>query len=241
MEERTMKDSDKSKYERVVTEYLIKLGIPDEMLGFRDLKESILEFLLNDSINIKNQKHYDTVAQKFNIAAITLYNAMRKAIFIACHTNNDFFKELFGSIVDAETGNITCTKFITIFVEYLKEKVIGQEDLFENQVTKYLRYIGIPASRKGYFYLKAEILYCLRNNGYVPKGVILHEIIGRQFNMNPETVSNVIMMTIDRTFCSASNYEILKTVFGKLIDPEKGKPKVRDFIARSVEYINLNS
>lgn len=105
-------------------------------------------------------------------------------------------------------------------------------------VSDMLKEIGIPASLKGYKFLKIAIKMCLSHpdqHFFMTKDVYpkIAYIVG---NTTAQRVERAIRHSIEVAFTRNPNAEAR---FGNTIDPRKGKPTNSEFLAEVTEMIRL--
>ena len=97
-------------------------------------------------------------------------------------------------------------------------------------VSDYLLYLGFSPVRSGYRYLNVildmllhgERIYPLKQYGYIS--------VGLKYNKTPEVIDKNIQNSIANVWLKG-NISRLEKEFGETIDPNKGKPTNKQFIA----------
>ncbi len=109
----------------------------------------------------------------------------------------------------------------------------------EEEITKMIQEIGVPAHIKGYSYIRTGIIYCVENNsvlGSVTK--ILYPRIAAAYDTTPSRVERAIRHAIEVAW-DRGDIEILNSYFGYTIKGSKGKPTNSEFIAMLADKIKL--
>ncbi|MGI6701637.1 MAG: sporulation initiation factor Spo0A C-terminal domain-containing protein [Christensenellales bacterium] len=105
-------------------------------------------------------------------------------------------------------------------------------------VSKYLLYLGFNPVRCGYKYLselivmhlKGEEIHPLKLNGYLKVGI--------KYNKSSDVIDKNIQNSISHVWLKGDS-KCLEKEFGSTIDPSKGKPTNKHFIATITEKIKL--
>ena len=99
------------------------------------------------------------------------------------------------------------------------------------RVTEVLHDLGVPASLKGYNYLREAILYAVHDKTVID-GVtkILYPHVARVCNTTPSRVERAIRHAIEAAW-DRGDLDTLQKYFGYTVSPIKGKPTNSEFIA----------
>lgn len=111
----------------------------------------------------------------------------------------------------------------------------------EEEVTKIMHQIGIPAHIKGYLYLRNAIIMVVEDIdllGSITK--VLYPEIAERFNTTPSRVERAIRHAIEVAW-ARNNIDVIKQFFGYTIKTEKGKPTNSEFIAMMADRLRLRN
>jgi two-component system, response regulator, stage 0 sporulation protein A len=111
----------------------------------------------------------------------------------------------------------------------------------EQEVTKVIHEIGIPAHIKGYQYLRVAIIMVTQNIAYL--GAITKELyptLARQYNTTPTRVERAIRHAIELAWERGDSDKIYQ-YFGLINTGEKGKPTNSEFIAIIADKLRMGS
>ncbi len=109
----------------------------------------------------------------------------------------------------------------------------------ENQVTRILHQVGIPAHIKGYQYLRCAIMMVVRDNriiGEVTK--TLYPGVAKEFATTSSRVERAIRHAIEVAW-DRGDVDMLGSLFGYTIQGGKGKPTNSEFIAMIADNLRL--
>lgn len=107
-------------------------------------------------------------------------------------------------------------------------------------VTKFIRSLGIPANIKGYQYLRDGILLSIEDINcvnYITK--LLYPAVAKQYKTTSGSVERAIRHAIDIAW-NRGNIELLDNLFGYNQHSNKGKPTNSEFIALIADKMRLN-
>lgn len=103
------------------TNYLIEIGLPASLQGFRFLREAVLEVVKDPKLKKGVTKHlYPIIAEKFGYSAQVVERAMRHAIEVASKRGN--FSAL-GKYFSCQFNDDTFHPCITEIVSLLAERL----------------------------------------------------------------------------------------------------------------------
>lgn len=110
---------DKSKREEyIVTQYLIKLGVPTSVTGFGYIKSGVLYLLKEENRRVLvTRELYPKIAEEYNSSAPKVERAIRTAIGKA---ERKCTKELQKILYDREDFRLTNLEFITLVTEKVR-------------------------------------------------------------------------------------------------------------------------
>lgn len=109
----------------------------------------------------------------------------------------------------------------------------------ENDVTRIIRELGIPAHIKGYQYIREGIIMAVNDMNmlnFITK--LLYPNIAKKYKTTSSSVERAIRHAIEVAF-SRGQVEILEDMFGYTISAGKGKPTNSEFIALIADKLRL--
>lgn len=116
---------------------------------------------------------------------------------------------------------------------------IRDEVELEKQVSGILQRLKIPAHYKGYAYLRAAILLCIKDPALINEATRkLYPKIAKEFNSTRQRVERAMRFAIE-TAWSRAKVEDLHDLMGYTVDERKGKPTNICFIAQIADKIQL--
>lgn len=107
------------------------------------------------------------------------------------------------------------------------------------KVTNTLRMLGVPASLKGYHYLRSAIMLGLEdhyNIEHVTK--VLYPMIAEEYTTTAARVERAIRHAIEVAW-DRGDVSVLNNYFGYTVSSRRGKPTNSEFIALIVDSIEL--
>lgn len=113
----------------------------------------------------------------------------------------------------------------------------GKDQKLEQEVTKMIRELGIPAHIKGYHYIRESIVMAVKDGSilnYITK--MLYPSIAKKYKTTSSSVERAIRHAIDVAF-SRGQAEYLEEMFGYRI--RSGKPTNSEFIALVADKMRL--
>jgi len=111
----------------------------------------------------------------------------------------------------------------------------------EQEVTKIIHEIGVPAHVKGYQYLRGAIMMVTQDINYL--GAVTKELypnLARQYNTTPSRVERAIRHAIELAW-DRGDANRLNRFFGFANNGEKGKPTNSEFIAIIADKLRMAS
>ena len=113
------------------------------------------------------------------------------------------------------------------------------DDRLENDVTRIIRELGIPAHIKGYQYIREGIIMSVNDMNmlnFITK--LLYPSIAKKYKTTSSSVERAIRHAIEVAF-SRGQVEILEDMFGYTVSAGKGKPTNSEFIALIADKLRL--
>ncbi len=113
------------------------------------------------------------------------------------------------------------------------------EDELEMAVTGIIHEIGIPAHVKGYPLIRSAILMAINDMeiiNHITKQ--LYPDLAKMYKTTPSRVERAIRHAIELAW-DRGNREVMETMFGYTISPDKGKPTNSEFIAMIADNMRL--
>lgn len=121
----------------------------------------------------------------------------------------------------------------------MKYKISDNKIPFEVIVTNILHKVGIPASLKGYHYLRYAILLCIKNDGVPEKFTEnVYNVIAAKYNTTSPNVRKAMAAAISISW-DRGDIDTLNSFFGYTVDTAKGKPTNIEFISLITDKILL--
>lgn len=131
----------------------------------------------------------------------------------------------------------TCVVFDML--DKLQEDTENDKDALEIYVTNILRGIGIPASIKGYWFLRDAIIMCAKDIKKLDCIInVVYTDVSKEWDSTPSRVERAIRHAIERTW-EKGNKEAIGRLFKYSVDPDRGKPTNSEFIALIVDKVRL--
>jgi len=115
----------------------------------------------------------------------------------------------------------------------------ARDPRLEEQVSRMMSELGVPAHYKGYLYLREAILQVSERPellSRVTKG--LYPAVARRFGSTPDKVERAIRHAIEATW-TRGNLPRLNALFPYSVDTRTGKPTNSSFIARMADELAL--
>ena len=120
-----------------------------------------------------------------------------------------------------------------------KRSPIKVESSLEEQVTKMIHQIGVPAHIKGYHYLRKGIIFCVEDNEMINSVTkTLYPSIAKSFHTTPSRVERAIRHAIEVAW-DRGDVDVLNSYFGYTIHNGRGKPTNSEFMAMLSDKIKL--
>ena len=120
------------------------------------------------------------------------------------------------------------------------DKYDYMEQNLENDVTKMLHEIGIPAHIKGYQYLRDAIAISVADQEMLTSVTkVLYPNIAKQHQTTPSRVERAIRHAIEVAW-SRGKMDTINAIFGYTVSNGKGKPTNSEFIALISDKIRLD-
>lgn len=108
------------------------------------------------------------------------------------------------------------------------------------EVTKLIKFIGVPAHIKGYRYIRDSIYLMLVDYSIFDDGITksLYPTIAKKHKKTPSSVERAIRYAIEVAW-QRGNIKKIIDIFGDTVAPNKGKPTNGEFLAMVVDYIKI--
>lgn len=113
------------------------------------------------------------------------------------------------------------------------------DSTLENDVTKMIRGIGIPAHIKGYQYIREGIIMSVKDPeilNYITK--YLYPAIAKQYHTTTSSVERAIRHAIEVAW-NRGKLDVMENLFGYCVNSGKGKPTNSEFIALIADKFRL--
>lgn len=121
----------------------------------------------------------------------------------------------------------------------LEQKQMLFDSALENDVTKMIREIGIPAHIKGYQYIREGIMMSVKDPeilNYITK--FLYPTIAKKYHTTTSSVERAIRHAIEVAW-NRGKMEAMEDLFGYSVSSGKGKPTNSEFIALIADKFRL--
>ena len=121
----------------------------------------------------------------------------------------------------------------------IQEVAAPQPCNMEVEVTELLKRLGVPASLKGYKYLRDAIIFALKETevlGRVTK--ILYPEVAKMNGTTSSRAERAIRHAIEVGW-DRGNVEFMESLFGYSVNPDSGKPTNSEFITIVADHLKL--
>ncbi|MBE5925135.1 MAG: sporulation transcription factor Spo0A [Lachnospiraceae bacterium] len=121
----------------------------------------------------------------------------------------------------------------------LEQKQFLFDSALENDVTRMIRGIGIPAHIKGYQYIREGIIMAIKDPdilNYITK--FLYPAIAKKYHTTTSSVERAIRHAIEVSW-NRGKLDVLEELFGYNVNSGKGKPTNSEFIALIADKFRL--
>lgn len=234
-------------------DYILKESSASYMEIFEEIKQMRPDLVLldislkeGDGISLLQMCKGQEVLSDTKFVFITTVKA-QKIIDLAYETGADYYF-LIGQ-EDKFMGKILerILELHSVELENKKEQVDMSEDQkrfmfdskLENDVTKMIREIGIPAHIKGYQYIREGIMMSVKDPeilNYITK--YLYPTIAKKYRTTTSSVERAIRHAIEVAW-NRGKLEALEDVFGYSVSCGNGKPTNSEFIALIADKFRL--
>ena len=111
----------------------------------------------------------------------------------------------------------------------------------ENQVTKVIHQIGVPAHIKGYQYLRTAIMMTINDNEVINSVTkVLYPTVAKRYSTTSSRVERAIRHAIEVAW-DRGDVDVLNSYFGYTIQTNRGKPTNSEFIAMIADNLRLTN
>lgn len=120
-----------------------------------------------------------------------------------------------------------------------KEKPPVADNLYD-QVTQFLRELGIPAHIKGYMYAREAIVMAVKDPHLID--AITKELypqVAKKFSTTSSRVERAIRHAIEVAW-DRGDWEVFLKIFGNTVNSHKGKPTNSEFVALIADDIRMS-
>lgn len=113
------------------------------------------------------------------------------------------------------------------------------QETLEEQVTRVIHEVGVPAHIKGYQYLREAILMAVDDIEVINSITkLLYPTLAKKFKTTPSRIERAIRHAIEVAW-SRGKADVNNTMFGNTISASKGKPTNSEFIAMISDKLRL--
>lgn len=120
-----------------------------------------------------------------------------------------------------------------------EQKQVLFDSTLENDVTKIIREIGVPAHIKGYQYIREGIMMAVKDQdilNYITK--YLYPTIAKRYHTTTSSVERAIRHAIEVAW-NRGKLDVIESLFGYSMNSGKGKPTNSEFIALIADKFRL--
>lgn len=140
-----------------------------------------------------------------------------------CKGKSDCFKALRAEVINSLEGGFVVTKPYNL----------------EMRVTEIIHEVGIPAHIKGFNYVREAIMLSVKDPSVVQQMTdVMYPTVAKTFGTTSSRVERAIRHAIEVAW-DRGDLEVLQSVFGYTVSPNKGKPTNSEFIALIADKIHL--
>lgn len=104
-------------------------------------------------------------------------------------------------------------------------------------VSEYLLYLGFNPVRSGYKYLNELIDMQLKGENILPLKQYGYCEVGKKYRKSPDVIDKNIQNSISHVWLKG-DIKCLENEFGATIDPSRGKPTNKQFIATIIDKLS---
>ncbi len=123
--------------------------------------------------------------------------------------------------------------------DLIRRKRNGQAFDMEEQVTKVIHQLGVPAHIKGYQYLRYAIMLTLEDAEVINSVTkVLYPAVAKRYNTTTSRVERAIRHAIEVAWDRA-DIDVINSYFGYTIQNSRGKPTNSEFIALIADNLRL--
>ena len=197
-------------------------------------------------------KDIDLVYLDLDMSSISILSVVRSAL------TNKFEKVIVGSSIMANciSDNIanlnvrtvllkpftvnTFIKTLNNIMNEAKQTPSLLEFKLEEDITKVLHDIGMPAHIRGYEYIRSSIVYAYKDKemmGQVTK--VLYPAIAKVYDTTSSRVERAIRHAIEVAW-NRGNLDVIDDLFGYTISAQRAKPTNSEFIAMIADKLRLS-
>ena len=197
-------------------------------------------------------KNIDLVYLDLDMSSISILSVVRSAL------TNKFEKVIVGSSIMANciSDNITSMNVRTVLLKpftvntFIKtlNNIINEskqtpsllEFKLEEDITKVLHDIGMPAHIRGYEYIRSSIVYAYKDKemmGQVTK--VLYPAVAKVYDTTSSRVERAIRHAIEVAW-NRGNLDVIDDLFGYTISAQRAKPTNSEFIAMIADKLRLS-
>lgn len=114
------------------------------------------------------------------------------------------------------------------------------KDPIEEEITRQIRAVGVPAHLRGYHYLRAAIQFSVEaeDPSCIAITKDIYPMIAEQYNTRPSLVERSIRNAIEVAWTRGNN-QVLHQFFGYTMNDFKGKPTNAEFIAMLADRVRM--
>ncbi len=135
-------------------------------------------------------------------------------------------------IREAKCESIAEPKKVAQNTEFIPENI-------EHPIANFLVQLGIPASIKGFDYIKYALKELLTNPDFDKKGMTkgIYAEVGNHFETTAQKAERAIRHAIEVVYDRSESWDLFNTIFGYSINANKGKPTNSEFLYCVKNYL----
>lgn len=119
-------------------------------------------------------------------------------------------------------------------------KIEEEPKSIEIRIYKFLAEIGIPSNIKGYNYIKTALMLAYNDSSILENITkVLYSEIAKKYDTTSSRVERAIRHAIE-VACTKGNVELINKIFKYSISVNKGKPTNSEFIAQTINAMQMN-
>lgn len=116
-------ESSEHQLEKIVTKYMIKMGIPANLKGYNYIRCAVMMYIQEGKISA-TKIMYPRIAEEYKTTPSRVERAIRHAIEVAmARGQKDLIDNIFGYTISANKGKLTNTEFIATLADKIRLEI----------------------------------------------------------------------------------------------------------------------